>query len=125
MYYWSFPPPPPFSFVVLVSALACVCVICVRAREYVGRACVSEFELEGVCEGVCVGGGGGGESLLECFDVMIVYAHKMPPRVPCEKIGLLCTSDGSKLHSKLVNIYCTFCNNDIFATELGVLVHYY
>ena len=32
--------------VVLVSALACVCVICVRAREYVGvRACVSEFEL--------------------------------------------------------------------------------
>ena len=25
----------------------------------------------------------------------------------------------------LVSIYCTFCNNDIFATELGVLVHYY
>ena len=52
--YYCYPPPPPppffsffssfspFSFVVLVSALACVCVICVRAREYVGvRACVS------------------------------------------------------------------------------------
>ena len=37
---------PPFSFVVLVSALTCVCVICVRAREYVGvYACLSEVEL--------------------------------------------------------------------------------
>ena len=48
----------------------CVCV-CERVRACV-RACVGTY----VC--VCVGR----ESLLECFDVMIVYAHKMPPPPP-------------------------------------------
>ena len=58
---------------VCVCACVCVCVcVCVRTCVCVCvcvRACVRVY----AC--VCVWR----ESLLECFDVMIVYAHKMPP----------------------------------------------
>ena len=51
-----------------------------RAREYVGvracvRVCVGTCVCVCSCVHVCVRVGGGEESLLECFDVMVVYAH--------------------------------------------------
>ena len=63
-----------FSLIFMFArALACGCFICVRSHECF-RVCVSACvgTRSRVCKCVCGGGRGGGESLLECFDVKIV-----------------------------------------------------
>ena len=83
--------------------------LCVCAREYVVcvRACSSLCECvhRYMCVCVCIGR----ESLLECLDVMIVYAHKMflPTATSLFDMGRRPSSiNHSFIHDPLCDLSC-------------------